>query len=305
MKRFERILVCIDQPERDSRMLAYTKAITRFADSKEVHILHVADDQERADADSSAPAAVTEETLRAIAGEHFKDPAAPKCSFQVVQGSPLIEILRFGYEKDVDLIVIGLQHGEDNETNRQALMSRRLTRKATCSVLALPEEYEVKADMILVPVRNSDCSANALDVACAIAAETKARVIPFNVYRLSVGYSRVGATREEHEALLDAAAQHECELLLKGIDTRSVAVSCETAPDPHNKPVPVILEAIERASADLVVIGARGRTGMAGVLLGAVTDQLISTSTVPVLAVKTKGECLGIVRALLALAGEG
>lgn len=50
------------------------------------------------------------------------------------------------------------------------------------------------------------------------------------------------------------------------------------------------------------MIGSRGRTGAAGVLLGRVTEQLIRKSTVPVLAAKKKGECIGVLRALLELA---
>ena len=76
-------------------------------------------------------------------------------------------------------------------------------------------------------------------------------------------------------------------------------------PDLHGNPVSVILDALAPVAADLVVIGARGRTGAAGVMLGTVTEQLIRESPVPVLAVKKKGECLGILRALLTLAGEG
>ena len=52
------------------------------------------------------------------------------------------------------------------------------------------------------------------------------------------------------------------------------------------------------------MIGARGRTGTAGVLLGTVTEQLIRKSPSPVLAVKKKGECLGVLRALLVIAGD-
>lgn len=39
--------------------------------------------------------------------------------------------------------------------------------------------------------------------------------------------------------------------------------------------------------------------------MGSVREQLIQSSSVPVLAVKRKGECLGILRALLTLASEG
>ncbi|UCE62029.1 MAG: universal stress protein, partial [Phycisphaerales bacterium] len=71
----------------------------------------------------------------------------------------------------------------------------------------------------------------------------------------------------------------------------------------RGKPVPVILEELGSGQGRAVVIGARGRTGAAGVLLGTVTEQLIRRSPSPVLAVKKKGECLGVLRALLAIAG--
>ncbi len=67
--------------------------------------------------------------------------------------------------------------------------------------------------------------------------------------------------------------------------------------------MPVILEELGSRQDRAVVIGARGRTGAAGVLLGTVTEQLIRRSPSPVLAVKRKGECLGLLRALLVIAG--
>jgi len=308
MKRYQRILVCIDQPERDLRMLSYAWTVARLAESKEIHLLHVSEDKARESEDlphvSSMPDEVTRETLRTLATEYIKEPATQKCLCEVIHGSPLLEILRFAYEKDIDLIIIGRHYGEVADTDDDALQARRITRKATCSVLVLPEEHQIKADTILVPVRDSECSANALDVACGIAAATNATIIALNVYQVHAGYSRSGVTLQQHQLLLDEAAQRECGSLLKRVDTRSLAVQCKCTPDLHGKPVQAFLESITSLSADLVVIGARGRTGAAGVLLGNVTEQLIRKSPVPVLAVKKKGECLGVLRALLSLSQE-
>jgi len=309
MKRYERILVCIQRPEHASGMLAYVGAIARLAESKEIHLLHVSD--EKAHGAQDAPTVATSvpemsaDTLRALATEGFKEYGSDLCRCEVVQGPPLLEVLRFAHDRDVDLIVIGRHDRGSGDADDEALLARRITRKSTCSVLVLPDEGQIKADTVLVPVRNSDCSANALDVACGIAVATDATVIACDVYQVHTGYSRVGTTLEEHEALLEAAARRECDKLIKRVDTRNVDVRCLCAPDLHGKPVPVILEAIDSVSADLIVIGARGRTGAAGVLLGTVTEQLIRSGPLPVLAVKKKGECLGILRALLTLTGEG
>ena len=215
-----------------------------------------------------------------------------------------MEMLRMAHDKDVDLIVIGRHYGRIHEADDEALLARRLTRKATCSVLVLPEEHQSTKGPILVPVRDSECSANALDTACGIGRMTNATVVALNVFQVHTGYSRVGTTLEEHQALLETAAEHEHDLLLKRIGCSRAEVQCQCAADLHGKPVPIILEAVTDLAADMVVIGARGRTGAAGVLLGTVTEQLIRESPVPVLAVKKKGECLGILRALLALAWE-
>jgi nucleotide-binding universal stress UspA family protein len=309
MKRYERILICIDQPHRDSRILDYARTIVRLADSKELYLLHVSDDPHRESPDAlaglSPKESVTCETLQTVAAEHFEASETMKCRCEVIHGAPVLDILRFAYEKDVDLVVIGRHYGDAGAADSDAELARRITRKATCSVLVLPEDCQIKADTILVPVRDSDCSANALEVACGIATATGAAVIAFNTYQVHGGYARAGMNREQQIEALDEVAQRECRRLLERVDSRSVTVQCRCAPDLHGTPVPVVLETIRKTAADLAVIGARGRTGAAGVLLGAVTEQLIRKSPVPVLAVKKKGECIGILRALLTLAGEG
>ena len=240
MKRYARILVCVDRTEKAARMLAYVQAIARLASPKKIHLLHVADAGAGTTDDELAPSPpepeITADTLRGLAAEHFDERQRDTCQCTVVRGAPLIEILRFAHEKDVNLVVIGRHYSPAIETDDEALRARRVTRKATCSVLVLPDEFQIKADTILVPVRNSDCSAGALDVACGIAAATDAKVVALNVFQVHAGYSRVGTSLEEHQALLETAAQHECEKLIKRVDTRTVEVQCECAADLQHQP---------------------------------------------------------------------
>ena len=308
MKRYQRILICIDQPERDYRMLGYAGAICRVAETKEVHLLHVEQVVAELPAgpamgEQAGRAKTTPQTLRDLAGEHLKGHGQEKVAGLVVAGSPLVEILRYALDKDIDLIVIGRRSGGGKETTHEATLARRITQKATCSVMVLPEAAEIKADKVLAPVRDSECSANALEVACRVAAIKGGTVCCLNVFHIGSGYASVGSTLEEHTALMEEWAQREYEQLLARIDTGGVNVAAKCVPDLYAAPVPIILDEIEKEQADLVVIGARGRTGAAGVLLGAVTEQLIRQSAVPVLAVKKKGECIGVLRALLTLAG--
>lgn len=302
MVRYKHILVCIDGSDDDKPMLVYAGNRSRAAGSEEVHFLHVGHDPARAV--EEAPADLSRETLQMLVAENFKGHGQERLVCEVIHGSPLIETLRYALERDVDLIMMGRHCGRRGQTDDEALLARRIARKATCSVLVLPEEYALQAEAIVVPVRNSECSANALETACGIAAVTGASVTALNVYSVGEDYSGACKTLEEHQTLLEAVATRECAKLLERTDTHGVNVECKCAPDHHGKPVPIIIEALGGGSGRAVVIGARGRTGAAGVLLGTVTEQLISKSPSPVLAVKKKGECLGVLRALLVIAKD-
>ena len=67
----------------------------------------------------------------------------------------------------------------------------------------------------------------------------------------------------------------------------------------EKKPAKAIEEVVKNHNIDLLVIGARGRRAGAGVLLGSVTEHLIKTTTIPILAVKKKGSGLNILEAIL------
>jgi nucleotide-binding universal stress UspA family protein len=296
VQRYQRILVAMKAADRGPRMFGYVGAIARQARTREVHILHVVDSEASPSGPDVTPPEV--EAFRASAAEHFRGHGGENIICKVVTGSPLLETLRYARDKDIDLIILGKRLEAEDE----AVLARRVTRKATCSVLVLPDGASTDTRRIVVPARRSDCSARALGIATEIAAAYGAEVICLNVFQVHSGYSRVGMTLEEHEAALRAAAEQECASLLQRVRPGAVRVSPLCLPDLYNRPGPIILETVQNESADLIVIGARGRSGAAGVLLGKITEELIQQSPVPLLAVKKKGECLGIVEALLTIA---
>ena len=109
MQRFERILVCVGQPRRDGPLLGYAAFIARVARSVELHILHVADrrPEDSGDSPEQLPASqpITPDALRSLASEHIADPVAQISQCTVLPGTPLLEILRYAHDRDVDLVV--------------------------------------------------------------------------------------------------------------------------------------------------------------------------------------------------------
>ena len=66
----------------------------------------------------------------------------------------------------------------------------------------------------------------------------------------------------------------------------------------NERPSRAIAEVAKRSGCDLVVVGARGRSAGAAVILGSVTERLLRISRQPVLAVKRKDHCMGVLDAI-------
>lgn len=321
MKDFQRIAVLIDEPSWARNLILYSRELMQIDSTKEIHLVHVLPETTEMNVVSLAaaegitipyPTQTAEERraaieaaraeLTALAGEFFRPEDTVRVEISVLAGSPLYESLSYGMQNDIDLIVLGRHYARGDSRDESATMARRITRKATCSVLVVPEVCDTLPTRILVPVRDSECSALALETACTIAASTKGTVFPYNLFPLQDQITLLRGPIEEIVASIEAIAQNECRNLISRVDTRNVQLETICRADRDGNPTAKFIEAADHLAADAIVIGARGRTGAAGILLGKITEKLIEKSTIPVLAVKKKGEQIGVLKAILALA---
>ncbi len=98
--------------------------------------------------------------------------------------------------------------------------------------------------------------------------------------QLSAARSSIGYTRRVDEEDLEAKIKRQvAEMTDSGL---SVIVKVIGG---HAHPATLIAEVAEDVDADLVVVGTRGHTPLAGLMLGSVTDRLLHILHCPVLAV--------------------
>jgi len=239
--------------------------------------------------------------------KYFPAGGGAELSYEIMEGSPLHELLRRVKDLAVDLaILVNRKIPTDAGT-----LPEKLIRKAPCSVLLVPEGKKPSFSNILVPTDFSENSIDAMDVAVAFASAGGVDAIRcLHAYTVPIGYSKTGKNYETFSEIMKGHAEkkfHEflhreicqsgsvCQIKdLKGITVTPI-FKCE------KKPTKAIEEVVKKHDIDLLVIGARGRRAGAGVLLGSVTEHQIRETIIPILAVKKKGTGMSIVEAILEL----
>ena len=79
------------------------------------------------------------------------------------------------------------------------------------------------------------------------------------------------------------AAQKELDAIAAGLEAEGLAVTRDLSKDPATD---AILKAVDRYSADLIVMGSHGHTGLDHLMLGSVAERTLRLSPVPVWVVK-------------------
>ena len=303
MYRYKRLLVAQNLTHMDKPVVRYAALISQMAKSEEIYYIHV---NQYLDVPKEVlkehPELISQldgsslEKMQETDHEYFNGHSEIKRDFKVIKGSPLKIILKHIIDKDIDLILTGRKK-DPHETRRLPV---RMVRKAPCSVLLVPDETEPSLSKILVPVDFSEHSAKAMEIAVAFAAAKGISDIQcLHVFHLPMGHYSTGKTDEEFTEIMKKNAQKEYQRFISGIDLKGVSATPEFVLS--KKPAKIIKQVIEREKIDLLVIGAQGRNAGAGVLLGIVTEDLLLSTQVPLMAVKKKGSGMNFLEALFKL----
>jgi nucleotide-binding universal stress UspA family protein len=284
MNRYRNILVALACAAPDRALLEYAAMLGGFGAGTSFQLVHVLSN------DSSISEAEAHECILAALPPAFRAMLnAGRASCSVLRGDRLDALLEFAAAKRIDLVLLGHRR---NRSGRRSL-ARRLAMSAPCSVWLVPEGCPPKLGRILVPVDFSMRAADAIVVATTLAAAAGLE----KCYALHVRFNPAAVTFDEYEEIEMAEEQDAFTLFLARIDLHGVDV--EPIFEEGLNVAAAISRVAEEKSADLIVMGTRGRSRAASVLLGSETEQTIIESTLPVLAIKHFGARLRLLQALL------
>jgi nucleotide-binding universal stress UspA family protein len=137
-------------------------------------------------------------------------------------------------------------------------------------------------DDILLAADGSEDSRAATDHALTLATGTGATVHAVSVVETRTAYDNAIVDPDEVRENLRADAREAIAAVEQAAE--EAGVDCETAIE-EGPPPERLLEAIARTGADVVVLGATGRSAFKRLVLGSTTERLLSESPVPVVVV--------------------
>lgn len=219
----------------------------------------------------------------------------------------LDNVLREARRSAADLLVVG---------GRTHLTAARAAMVGSCSVLMVPDGKELGLGRVLAPVDFSEQSAKSLQVAAALVRRTSGELLCLVVETEEAPWHVMRDEAVEHAAKLAhlrafvtaaIGVGPEIQYLAEPLD-RSGAVGEIGLFFAHSIEGADVASTIEkvgaREAAELVVVGTRGRTQSAAVLLGSVAEKVMQFAQRPVLAVKSHEDNLGLLDVLLGHAND-
>lgn len=273
LARFEKILVATDNSPFSAD--AITVAIAVCANSG-AHLYPFAMVLSNPEYEIQAPELVQKATedakahLRSIVAEAARHGVASTMLMRIGD-SPDSEIVAAADEIGADLIVMGRQGRRGLARMMVGHATVKVIGAAKCSVLVVPVGADMWHDRILLGTDGSRFSD-----AAAVSAATIAHccAAPITVISALVPSHSERRQQEGREAVARTTAQ----LAREGLEAEGLVLPGEADE--------VIIKLAQDTGADLVVVGTHGRTGFGKVLLGSVSERVISKASCAVLVVK-------------------
>lgn len=199
------------------------------------------------------------------------------------EGEPYTKLVDILYAEESDLLVLG-KSGKGGLA--RALIGSTASRAIGASpvdVLVIPKNTTLKLKKMLVPVDGSLYSEEAAMRALELASHLKSEIIllsvveiPFELYETATDIGKmVEHLKTEAEEFIRKLKSKYKE---KGIEVKGYVVEGIVEEK--------ILEIAEKEEVDLIIMGSHGKTGLKRLLMGSVTEKVLTLGTKPVLVVK-------------------
>jgi len=304
MEDIKRVLVACDLTEMDETLVRYIAMLSNVISLDRVYFFNVMQDMELPEEiakkypDLMAP--MDESTKKEI--QYTIDEEAGnqiKCEYEikVTDGNRAEKILKWAKVKEVDLIVMGRKL----QSNGEGIVSGKVVRLAPCSVILIPETLPERLSNVVVPIDYSKASKLAFEFALNLASNIDGlKITCLNIYNVPTGYHMSGKSFEEFAEIMMENSKMSFSKFINEYDTKGIKIDAQYELDDHKNISKKIFKFSVSEKASAIVIGSKGRTQAAAILLGSIAEKLIKiNSQLPLIVVKERRHNMDFLEALL------
>ena len=306
MKSLKKILVGLDATEMDATLIQFAAFLAQAESAESIYFVNVIKKAQlpsklRKEFPNLMEKALIERKreLEKKVIEHFDLTLGVKVKIAVEQGPiPSKQILKLVDKHNIDAIVVGRK----KNLRGSSVVTQRLARRASCSLLIVPEKEYTSIRKLMVATDFSKDSVSAMKVAIEAAARESAAGNPVEVichhsYQVPVGYHYTGKTFEQSAKIMEENARRRYQRFINKVDTSGINVTPSFALAKNDDVVASVYESAIAHKVDFVVIGGKGKTASTALFpIGTHTEKLIGMdSDIPLLIVRSKHENAGII----------
>lgn len=303
MYQLKKIVVSVDLSGLDEEVIRYASIITEIMDADRLYFLHVAKNlnlpHEVAESypDLLAPVDETiKHEVKATVQKYFSERKDTKSTIDVIEGKPTDTLLKFAKRKNADLIICG----KPSANIKPEINIGKVAELSECSALFVPKDADIKIDNLVVAMDFSKNAEQALEQAIKIAeAGTDVKIYGHHVYTVPHGYYKTGKSYEQFaDIMLENAKKDAHKFFGKYNLSEKTCIMTYSLSD-DEKIHDELKVFAENHDADMILVGSRGRTAAASILLGSVSERLLHyDNNIPLFVVKNKKENMGFLEAL-------
>ena len=301
MKQFKKVMVGLDLSQLDEVLISNIKIFVPILEIEKVYFIHFSkslilpEEVTAAYPDLLAP---MDETIESqIQYEIDKSKPALDFNYEIIvkEGNAQESMLRWCNIKETDLLILGRKKGK---TPSDSLV-KNLSQKYPRPVLLLPETPPSgEFNTILLPIDFSKHSIVSIQIALEISKKTNATIQCCHMYEVPNGYSKTGKSFDEFAKIMLENSKKDFQKFLK--ENNLPDLLCTFILHDKKDEAENIIEFAESIKTDLLIVGSRGRSKSAAVLLGSVAEKLVNNNQdIPMLVMKEKGENMSFLEALL------
>lgn len=292
------VLVGLELNEPDKALLRYLTYLQKFAELEKVTFLHVVPENRltfssakiktaRPLAEDEARRKELEDQLRMFVAKESATLKELSTDVLVREGKPLQQLAKIANERKSDLVVIGSRANVDTHTIR----AKNLIREVKGDVLVVPQTALSTISKIMVPIDFSDNSVRALQQALSLqnGSPTPVTIQAVNFYQRPdlMGFN-VAMTSDQFDENVHELHEEGYESF---VAEKLPGLGHNIEPVLIQEDSPAVAEQImdyaTEQGADLIIMGVRGHSKLALLILGSTTERLLDKNDrLPILLVK-------------------